>query len=62
MLAVHCPDVRTRSGLVLVPESHVVDLSDDGAGTIVLRVRCWKGHVHEVLTGRAVTEQLQAAS
>lgn len=62
MLAVHCPDVRTHSGLVLVPESHVVDLTDDGAGTITMRVRCWKGHVHEVRTGRAVTERLAVAS
>ena len=57
MLAVHCPEVRSRSGLVLVPESHVVEMSDDGAGTITLSVRCWRGHVHEVVTGRAVTDR-----
>ena len=56
MLAVHCPDVRTRTGLVLVPESHVAAIGDDGAGTSVLLVRCWSGHLHEVVTGRAVTD------
>ena len=53
MLAVHCPAVRTRSGLVLVPDSHIVGISDDGAGRITLTVRCWSGHLHEVVTGRA---------
>ena len=56
MIAIQCPAVRTASGLVLVPDSHVVGISDDGAGTITLSVRCWSGHVHEVVTGRAVTE------
>ena len=60
MLAVHCPDIRTETGLVLVPDSHVVAISDDGAGTITLAVRCWSGHVHEVVTGRAVTEAAPA--
>lgn len=55
VLAVRCPSVRTRTGLVLVPESHVVRLTDDGAGTITVVVRCWEGHLHEVVTGRAVT-------
>lgn len=60
MLAVHCPDVRTRTGLVLVPETHVVGITDDGAGTITMAVRCWKGHVHAVRTGRAVTDATAA--
>jgi hypothetical protein len=53
VLAVACPDVHNRSGLTLVPERHVVAVTDDGAGTITLLVRCWNGHLHRVLTGRA---------
>jgi hypothetical protein len=56
VLTVRCPSVRTRAGEVLVPSSHVVRMSDDGAGTITLLVACWAGHLHEVVTGRAVTE------
>ena len=29
---------------------------DDGAGTITLTVACYSGHLHEVVTGRAVTD------
>jgi hypothetical protein len=63
MLAVHCPDVRTRTGLTLVPESRVVSMTDDGAGTITLVIACYRGHLHEVVTGRAVTQarRLEAA-
>lgn len=56
MLAVHCPEVRTRTGLTLVPESRVVRVTDDGAGTITLVVACYSGHLHDIVTGRAVTE------
>jgi hypothetical protein len=56
MLAVHCPSVRTGSGRTLVPESHVVRMTDDGAGTITVLVACWSGHLHEIVTGRATSE------
>ena len=56
MLAVQCSSVKTRTGLTLVPESRVVRLTDDGAGTITLLVACYAGHLHEVVTGRAATE------
>lgn len=57
MLAVRCPDVATRSGLVLVPEEHIVAMDSDGAGRIVLRVRCWRGHEHQLVTGRAAKRE-----
>ena len=56
MLAVHCPTVRTRTGLTLVPESRVVRMTDDGAGTITMVVACYSGHLHEIVTGRAVAD------
>jgi hypothetical protein len=58
VLAIACPDVHNRSGLVLVPERHVVAMTDDGAGTITLLVRCWSGHLHPVVTGRATEQAL----
>jgi hypothetical protein len=62
MLAVRCPDVHTRTGVVLVPESHVATITDDGAGTITMLVRCWHGHLHTVATGRATEPPLEVAS
>ena len=59
MLAVHCPSVPTRTGLTLVPESRIARLTDDGAGTIVMVVACYAGHLHEVVTGRAVTDAVR---
>jgi hypothetical protein len=56
MIAVHCPSVPTRTGLTLVPESRVVRLTDDGAGTITMVIACYAGHLHEVVTGRATTD------
>lgn len=56
MLAIRCPAVQTSTGLTLVPESRVVRMTDDGAGTITLVVACYSGHLHEVVTGRAVTD------
>ncbi|HWH28021.1 MAG TPA: hypothetical protein VNU26_03490 [Mycobacteriales bacterium] len=56
MIAVHCPDVPTRTGLTLVPESRVVRMTDDGAGTITMVVACYSGHLHAIVTGRAVTD------
>ncbi|MFP5218168.1 MAG: hypothetical protein ACLGIG_00310 [Actinomycetes bacterium] len=59
MIAVHCPDVQTRTGLTLVPESRVVRMTDDGAGTITMVVACYSGHLHSIVTGRAVTDAAQ---
>ena len=56
MLAITCPSVPTQTRLTLVPESHIVRMTDDGAGTITMVVACWSGHLHEVVTGRAVTD------
>jgi hypothetical protein len=56
MLAIHCPAVPTDTGLTLVPESRVVRMTDDGAGTITMVVVCYSGHLHEIVTGRAVTD------
>jgi hypothetical protein len=60
MLAVQCPSVPTRTGLTLVPESRIVRMTDDGAGTITLVVACYSGHLHTVVTGRATTDAAAA--
>jgi hypothetical protein len=56
MLAVTCPSARNRTGLTLVPVTRVVGMTDDGAGTITVTVACYDGHLHEIVTGRAVTD------
>ena len=61
MIAVRCPAVQTRTGLTLVPESRVVRMTDDGAGTITMVVACYSGHLHEIVTGRAVTDAASRA-
>ena len=54
MLAVHCPEVPTPSGLTLLPLSRIVRMTDDGAGRITTVLLCYYGHLHEVVDGQAV--------
>lgn len=53
MLAITCSAVRTETRRTLVPESRIVSLTDDGAGTITVVVACYDGHLHRLVTGRA---------
>ena len=55
MLAITCSAVPTASHRTLVPESRIVSLTDDGAGTITVVVACYDGHLHSLVTGRAAT-------
>ncbi len=55
MLAVHCPDVPTPSGLTLLPVSRIVSLTERDGHTVAL-LACYSGHLHAVVDGRAVRE------